>query len=60
MFAQMSTVFTQIITWIGEVVTALTSDSGALSGLQELFLLGIGISVVMVAVKLIRKITWGA
>lgn len=60
MFAKMSDVFTQILTWIGEFVTALTSADGSLSGLQEMFLLGIGISVVMVAVKLVRKITWGA
>lgn len=60
MFTKMGPVFTQILDWIGEVVTALTATDGALGGLQELFLLGIGISVVMVAVKLIRKITWGA
>lgn len=60
MFETLGSVFTQVITWAGQFVTALTSTSGALSGLQELFVLGIGISLLMVCAKLVRKITWGA
>ena len=59
MITALGTVFTQLITWFGNVVTALTSESGAFNGLQELFLIGIGISLVLVAVKVIRKIVWG-
>lgn len=47
-----------VITWIGTVLTALTS--GALVGLLPLFAVGISISVVFLAVKAIRTITWGA
>lgn len=60
MLAQLSTMFTQVITWIGEFVTALTSSGGALSGLLPLFVIGIAISLAMVITKLIRNITWGA
>lgn len=58
MLDSISEIFSQIITWIGQFVTALTS--GALSGLLPLFAIGIGISLAMVIMKLIRKITWGA
>lgn len=60
MLAQLSTMFTQVITWIGEFVTALTATDGALSGLLPLFVIGIAISLAMVIMKLIRKVTWGS
>lgn len=60
MFTTLGTVFTQVITWVGQFVTALTTSGGALAGLQQLFVLGIGISLLMVCAKLVRKITWGA
>lgn len=60
MWNTLSTVFTSVIGWVGEFVTALTTESGSLSGLQELFVLGIGISLLMVCAKLVRKVTWGA
>lgn len=50
--------FTQVITYIGQFVTALTS--GSLSGLLPLFVIGIAISLAMVIMKLIRKVTWGS
>lgn len=36
-----------VITWIGSVVTALTSTSGALYGLLPLFAIGISISAIL-------------
>lgn len=58
MLAQLSATFTQVIAWIGEFVTALTS--GDLQGLLPLFVIGIAISLAMVIMKLIRKVTWGS
>lgn len=60
MFATLGSVFTAVIGYVGEFVTALTTTGGELAGLQELFVLGIGISLLMVCAKLVRKITWGA
>lgn len=60
MFTTLGTVFTSVIGYVGQFVTALTSETGQLGGLQELFVLGIGISLLMVCAKLVRKITWGA
>lgn len=52
--------FSSIITLVGEFLTELTGASGALAGLLPLFAVGIAISLVMVAVKIVRKVTWGA
>lgn len=60
MLAQLSAIFTEIIAWVGEFVSALTATDGALAGLLPLLVIGIGISLVMVCVKIVRKITWGA
>ena len=49
---------TEVIEWIGEVITAVTS--GSLSALLPLFGLGIAVTVVMLAVRVIRSFTWGA
>lgn len=49
---------TQVIGWIGEVITALLT--GELSALLPLFALGIVVSVVMLGVRVIRSFTWGA
>lgn len=54
----LGTVFTQIVTWVGNVISALKTG-GAWADLTELFLIGIGISIAMVAVKIIRKVVWG-
>lgn len=54
----LGTVFTQIVTWVGNVISALKTG-GSWADLTELFLIGIAISIAMVAVKIIRKVVWG-
>ena len=51
---------TSVIDWFGDVITALTSSSGALAPLLPLFAIGIGVSLVMIVVKVVRRISWGA
>ena len=51
---------TSIIGWFGDVIKALTGADGALAPLLPLFAIGISISVVMIVVKLIRSVSWGA
>lgn len=60
MLEQIGTVLTQFISWIGEIVTALTTTGGDLYSLLPLFAIGIAVSVFMVAFKAIRRVTWGA
>ena len=51
---------TELISWIGEVVTALTTSSGALSALLPLLVISVTVSVFMLAVKSIKSFIWGA
>lgn len=59
MLTTISNVLTSFIAWFGQVISALMGD-GVLHELLPLFCLGIGISVFMVIMKAIRKVTWGA
>lgn len=60
MWNAVTTAFSNMITLVGQFLTALTGENGALAGLLPLFAIGIAISLVMVAVKIVRKVTWGA
>lgn len=51
---------TQVITWIGSVITALTSTSGALYPLLPLFAVGIAVSAILLGIKMIKSVVWGA
>lgn len=59
-------VLTSFIGWVGQIVTSLLQTAGegvtagALNPLLPLFVIGIVVSVFMVAFKAIRKCTWGA
>lgn len=52
------TAVTSIIGWSGDVLTAIMS--GEMTALLPVFAIGIGVSVVLFGVKLVRKICWGA
>lgn len=58
LWTAVTTAFSSMLTLVGNFITALMS--GALSSLLPLFAIGIAISLVMVAVKIVRKVTWGA
>lgn len=51
---------TTVIGWVKEVVTALVTTEGALNALLPLFAIGIAISAIMLGVKIVRGIVWGA
>lgn len=55
----LGSVFTKMISWLGEFTTALFTTEGALSPIAPLFFIGIAVSLIMVAVKIYRKIAWG-
>lgn len=56
---QIGTVITDVISWIGNVVTALLGESGAWAPLWPYFIIGIGISIVSFAVVMIGRLVWG-
>ena len=49
-----------VISWVGTVVTALISESGALSNLLPLLAVGVAISALMLGIKAIKSFIWGA
>ena len=60
MLEAVTSAITVVVQWIGTVVTALVTESGAMHDLLPLFAIGIGISGVMLGVKVIKSIVWGA
>lgn len=51
---------TTVIGWIGTVVTAIVGTEGQLAELGPLFAIGIAISAIMLGIKIVRGIVWGA
>ena len=60
MLEAVSSGITTVISWIGTVVNALISTSGELNALLPLFAIGIAISAILLGVKIVRSIVWGA
>lgn len=60
MLNAVTTGISTVITWIGTVVDALVTSSGGLYALLPLFAIGIAISAILLGVKLIKSIVWGA
>lgn len=60
MLEAVGTGITTVIGWIGDVISALTATEGELSALLPLFAIGIAISAVLLGVKIIKSIVWGA
>lgn len=60
MLAAVTSALTQVLTWIGTVVTSITGASGDLNELLPLFAIGIAISVFLFGIKAIKSIIWGA
>lgn len=59
MLAAVTSGVTSVISWVGSVVTALNTG-GALAALLPLFGVGIAVSAVLLGVKVIRSLVWGA
>lgn len=60
MIEAVTTALGTVISWVGTVVTAVTSTSGALKDLLPLLAVGIAVSALMLGVKAIRSFAWGA
>lgn len=60
MLAAVTDAISTVITWVGTVITALTGSTGALNALLPLFAIGIAISAVLLGVKIIKSVVWGA
>lgn len=52
-----------VLDWIGLVITSLTTGGntpGALNALLPLFAIGIAVSAVLLGIKMIKSVVWGA
>lgn len=58
---ELQAVFTFIISLFGEFLTELTTaETGKLTALLPMFILGIGVSLLWTVIKSARKVSWGA
>lgn len=57
---EVGNVITTIFGWVGEFATALLSTDGDLHVFLPLFVVGIGVSATLLAVKIARSLIWGA
>lgn len=57
---EVTSALTQVIAWLGSVITALTSSEGALSPLLPILAVAVAVSVIMLTCKVIKKFCWGA
>lgn len=60
MLEAVGTGITTVIGWVGDVVDALVTTDGALAALLPLFAIGVAISAILLGVKIVRGIIWGA
>lgn len=60
MLATIGTTLTSVIGWVGSVVTALFGESGALADLAPLIYIGVGVTLLLFGVKVVKGMFWGA
>lgn len=60
MISAIGDAFTGVIGWVGDYVSALVGAEGALKELLPVFAIGIGVSVLMLGIKAVKSMTWGA
>ena len=60
MLAAVTSGITSVIGWVGSFISALTDSEGALYALLPLFAIGIAISAVLLGIKIIKSVVWGA
>ena len=60
MLEAVTSALTAVISWVGTVVSALTTTDGELAALLPLLAVGVAISALMLAIKAIRSFIWGA
>lgn len=60
MLEAVTSALSTVIAWVGTVVNALVTSSGALSELLPLLAVGVAISALMLGIKAIKSFIWGA
>lgn len=58
--AMVGDAITTVLGWTGTVIGSMTTESGDLATLAPFFLVTVGVSAVMLGIKVIRGFVWGA
>lgn len=57
--ADVGTTITGVLGWIGTIIESLLTSDGALADLWPFILVGFSVSILMLAIKVIRSFSWG-
>lgn len=60
MLSAVTSAITSVLEWVATVINALTDTEGQLAALLPLFAIGIAISAVLLGIRIIRSVVWGA
>lgn len=60
MLSSVTSGISTVIGWVGTVIDSMFGASGELSELAPLLAIGISISAIMLGLKIIRGVVWGA
>lgn len=60
MIEAVTSAITSVIGWTGTVVDSLLTTDGQLAELLPLFAVGVAISAILLGVKIIKSMIWGA
>lgn len=60
MLTAVTSAITTVISWVGTVVDSLVTTDGQLAELLPLFAIGVAISAILLGIKVIRGMIWGA
>ena len=60
MLTAVTSAITTVIGWVGTVVDSLVTTDGQLAELLPLFAIGVAISAILLGIKVIRGMIWGA
>lgn len=52
-------VVTQMVTWVGTVITALFGENGTWSTAGDFLFIGVGITILLTAVGIVRSFVYG-
>ena len=59
MIEAVTSALTDVIGWVGTIITAITGAEGQLNQLLPLLAVGIAVTVIFLGVKVVKSFSWG-
>ena len=59
MIEAVTSALTDVIGWVGTLITAITGAEGQLNQLLPLLAVGIAVTVIFLGVKVVKSFSWG-